>query len=403
MEPPQISLEQVDPAIVEAIEKARAEVHDARRSGEAWGKLATILAVHDFAKEADFCFAQAEQFSPRDARWPYLRGLMKSGENPEAAMASFGRAAHLCGDMPAPHLRYGEALLERGRLEEASAEFQTVLKREPNNARGLLGMGRVALAQGRLEESRMHLTASLSNAPLVKASHVLLASIEQRQGHAGDAERLQARARDLPEQPEWPDPYLIEANRFRTGKVASANIADDLLRKSRVAEAIQLMEQAVKRYPDFGKAWLLLGKGLMRQTNAAAAERALRQAVQLDPGSVDARLELGSAFFARGNYKEAETIYREVIAIKPNLGEGWFNLGLALMNQQNSEGAIEAFRKATEFKPDLTYAYIRWGQALGRLNRPNEAAEQIERALKLSPENQEAKEMMEILAKFRTK
>ena len=61
------------------------------------------------------------------------------------------------------------------------------------------------------------------------------------------------------------------------------------------------------------------------------------------------------------------------------------------------EQAIEAFQNATRFKPDLTYAYIRWGQALGRLRRVPEAIEQMQRALQLSPTNQEAREMLEIL------
>src|SRR6185436_4531522 len=123
-DPPALRLEQVDPAIVASIENARSDLQTTPRSGEAWGKLATILALHDFAFEADFCFAQAERFAPKEARWTYLRALLKSGENPEAALASFRRAAQLCGDLPAPHLRYGEALVERGRIKEAAEQFE---------------------------------------------------------------------------------------------------------------------------------------------------------------------------------------------------------------------------------------------------------------------------------------
>src|SRR5437764_1037747 len=86
---------------------------------------------------------QIDPSSPNEARWPYLRGLMESGENPEVALSSFGKAAQLCGDLPAPHLRYGEALVERGKIDDAAQQFQFVLNREAVNARALLGMGRI--------------------------------------------------------------------------------------------------------------------------------------------------------------------------------------------------------------------------------------------------------------------
>ena len=90
---PKVDLAGVDPLIMEAIQTAEQKVRYNPRSGEAWGELATVLAVHDFASAADPCFVKAERFSPNEARWPYLRGLMESGENPEVALSSFAKAA----------------------------------------------------------------------------------------------------------------------------------------------------------------------------------------------------------------------------------------------------------------------------------------------------------------------
>jgi len=297
-------------------------------------------------------------------------------------------------------LRYGEALVERGKIDDAAVQFQFVLSREPANARALLGMGRIALSRGKLDESRDYLLRSAKGAPDVKATLALLATVEQRLNHASAAEEALARAARLPEQPEWPDPFLYEANRHRRGKTVAANLADDLLRKGRAAEALPLMEAAVQKYPDFAKGWLLLGKALILQSNYVRAEAALQKAIQLEPASVDARVELGSALFAQKKYVEAESSYREAIKLKPNLAEAWFNLGLVRMNQQSPQTAIEAFQNAVKYKPDLTYAYIRWGQALGRLNRPKEAIEQLNQALRLDPGNGEAREMLEILKQF---
>src|SRR2546430_590082 len=181
---------------------------------------------------------------------------MESEDNPEVALSSFAKAAQLCGDLPAPHLRYGEALVERGKIDDAAEQFQFVLNREPTNARALLGMGRIALSRGKLDESRDYLLRSAKAAPGVKATFALLATVEQRLNHSAAADEALARAAQLAEQPEWPDPFLYEANRHRRGKVVAANLADDLLRKGRASEALPLMEAEVQKYPDFPKGWL---------------------------------------------------------------------------------------------------------------------------------------------------
>jgi len=396
-EPPIIKLPGSDPAIVKAIDEARAAVRRSPRSGPAWGRLGMVLSIHDILPEADFCFAQAERFDSREPRWPYLRGLARSGDDPAAALPSLRRAARLCGDLPAPHLRLAELLIERGQLDEARAEIEPVLKREPSNARGLLCQARLEVAHNLLPAAREHLQRSIQFSPDVKASYTLLGAIEQRSGNQAAAEAAFRQAGQLPEAHVWPDPFLIEINRLRTGLTAMADNAENWLAQGDVSNAVALMQQAVAQYPDRGSAWLVYGKALRLAGDSVPAERALRRAAELDTNSVAARTELGSALFAQARYSDAEASYREALRINPRLAEAWFNLGLCLMNQRDLEHAIEAFQSATRFKPDLTYAYIRWGQALGRLRRVPEAIEQLQRALQLSPANQEAREMLEIL------
>ena len=394
---PPLKLEGVDPAIVKMIEDARSEIKKSPRSGPAWGKLAIILGLHDFVAEADVAFANAEQLEPREPRWPYIRGLTRSGENAETAFASFERAAKLCGDVPAPRLRYAETLIERGRLDEAAAQIRRVFERDPRDARALLGLGRIAFARGQWPESLDFLRRSIEATPNVRASHALLATVQQRLGDKAAAAESLRRAATASDAPEWPDPFLYEANQYRAGKNAATDIAAALLKQGRDGEALTLLQRTTRAYPDYLGGWLALGKLSLQMKDPLAAESALRKAVKLEPTSVDAQVELGSALFARGNYGEAEACYREAIRIKPNLAEAHFNLGLALMNQQNNPAAIESFQTATRYKPDLTYAYIRWGQALGRLHRGSEAIEQFRQALRLSPDNLEAREMLDIL------
>ena len=360
-----------------------------------------VLSIHDILPEADICFAQAERLEPREPRWPYLRGLAQSGLDPAAAVPSLQRAAKRCGDIPAPHLRLAELLIERGRLDEAEAEARSVLNRDPQNARALLCLARLSIARGQLPAGLDSLKQSIRYAPDVKASYTLLGTVEQRLGNQAAADEAFRRAAQLPEIHVWPDPFLIEINQLRTGITAMADAAESWLKKGHITNAVVLMQQAVAQYPDRVQAWLVFGKALSQAGDLAAAERALRKAVQIDSNSVPARNELGGVLFAQSRYPEAETNYREALRINPNLAEAWFNLGLCRMNQRDSAGALEAFENATRFKPDLTYAYIRWGQALGRLQRVPEAIEKLQHALRLSPTNQDAREMLDILLRSR--
>jgi tetratricopeptide (TPR) repeat protein len=395
---PEIKRSGIDPAIVKAIGEASAEVRKSPASGSVWGRLGMMLYVHDFFNEADRALAEAERLEPPEPRWPYLRGLTRFDENPAAAIPFFQRAADLCGDSPAaPQLRLAETLLEYGRTEEAETNFQRVLLRNPKDARALLGSGGVAAKLGRLQESLEYLKQSIEVAPTVKASQMLIANVYQRLGDVKAAEQIIGRAAALPERPDWPDPFLREAKQFRTGKEAAAERAVLLLELGRAAETIALLQETTQHYPDYKRAWLLLGKAHSQQHEFAEAETALRKAVQLSPDSVDSQVELGVALYNQGSYAEAEARYREAIRLKPNLAEAHYNIGLCLWQRQVWPEAIEAFRTAVRCKPDLTQAYVRLGEALAKQGQSAEAVEQFNHALRLNPSDAQAQKSLQTL------
>src|SRR5262249_30843390 len=136
-DPPVPDLASAEPDVADAIEAARAPAAANPRSAAAWGHLGMVLHVHDYLPEAERCYAQAGKLDSIDPRWPYLEGLTQLHDpvNFGAGLGSLERAVELSGDLPAPRLRLGEALLEQGRLDEAERHFRHVLEREPTNAR----------------------------------------------------------------------------------------------------------------------------------------------------------------------------------------------------------------------------------------------------------------------------
>ena len=52
----------------------------APRSAEAWGHFAMTLHVHNYREAAMTGYTAASQFDEKDARWPYLHGvILQSG------------------------------------------------------------------------------------------------------------------------------------------------------------------------------------------------------------------------------------------------------------------------------------------------------------------------------------
>lgn len=145
--PPEVDISAADPAVAEAIRTARAAVLAQPTSGALWGRLGMVLRAHDFADEANACFAQAERLEPREGRWPYLRGLTLVLTDPPAGLACLRRAVACMPDEPAPAYRLIEVLLEQGHLDEAGRLLSRLIANQPENPRGLLLQARLFAAR----------------------------------------------------------------------------------------------------------------------------------------------------------------------------------------------------------------------------------------------------------------
>ena len=100
--PPELDLTGAEPAVAQAIGKARAEVLKAPRSAAAWGRLGMLLRAHDYGAEANVCFARAEQLDAKDPRWPYLHGHTLLSGHPREALPLLEVALERAAPLPAP-------------------------------------------------------------------------------------------------------------------------------------------------------------------------------------------------------------------------------------------------------------------------------------------------------------
>ena len=392
---PSLQTQGLDPMVVAAVEEAQEAVRSAPRSGAAWGKLGQILYVHGLDRPAVDCFARAAQFAPDDPRWPYLHGRAIKRENGDAALPLLRRAADLCqGNPPAPSLLLAELLLERGDLAQAQAQIDLALRRDPSSPRALLDRARLQIALGKWQEAQRDLEESIRRAPNVKVSHLLLANVYARAGDAAAAQREAPRARTLPEQPDWPDPFLQELADLAIGRSALLQRAQRLLAQGHPKQAVVALEAAAAQYGDHAEVLIALGDAYLRDNQPARAQQALQRAINIEPQSSDAQLRLGQALAAQQRFTDALTPLREAVRLNPNLPRTHYDLGRCQEKLGDLPSAIEQFRQSVRVEPSFKEGYIALAQALNQSGRREESIEPLQRALALDPDDQTTQDLL---------
>jgi predicted Zn-dependent protease len=112
----------------------------------------------------------------------------------EAALATLRSASQLNPSLDFLHLHMANGLFELGRLAEARAEYEATLALDPRSARAWLGLGEVALRQGRPDEElklMQQAVAAGTESALVLSR---LAQIELARGQLAEAEEHAAKA-----------------------------------------------------------------------------------------------------------------------------------------------------------------------------------------------------------------
>jgi tetratricopeptide (TPR) repeat protein len=399
--PPLVDLTADDPAVRRAVDAARAAVLQNPQSADAWGKFGMILQVHLLSVEAaNVCYAQAERLDPREPRWPYYQAASQMDTQPEAALPKLQRAVAICDCVPdAPRLHLADMLLERGRLQDAAAQFRRVLQQDPDNARAFLGLGRVAFEQGDLKQGISHLGRAVADPHTRKAAHTLLSQIHERLGNKLAAEQELDRAEELPNDTNWPDRFQEDLRKLWVGKQASLARADHLLDQNLYPQALQVLQRTVRDYPDSASAWVMIGRAHLGKKDLPAAERALQKATEFDPELAVAQFYLGVAYSIQKNYPAATTCFRKATQLKPDFTLAQYNLGHCLKEQGDDAGALAAFRTAISCQPDFSAAHYNLATLLVKKGQRDEALVHLRHAVQLNPTEPQAKKLLEQVLK----
>ncbi|HEX4328105.1 MAG TPA: tetratricopeptide repeat protein [Burkholderiales bacterium] len=228
--------------------------------------------------------------------------------------------------------------------------------------------------QGRVAEAMAIYEQVLRNAPEhPDALHYLGVACRQT-GRTAQALDLLARAvRARPDAP-----------------MAHNNLGNARLALGQLEEALGCFNRAIELAPAYAGAHNNRGGVLVRLNRPEEALAAFRRVAELEPAGADPWYNMGVVLQELGRLDEAADCYRQAIDRAPAFFEARINQASVLIRQKRFEEALAAGQQALGRHPQSAEAHHNWGLALAGLERPREALQAQQEALRLRPDYAQA-------------
>lgn len=275
-------------------------------------------------------------------------------------------------DLVTGHVRVERAQqhLAAGEFEEALANLDIMLERDPENLAALSLKGNVYIAMGNLDRAEEAFRRCLEIDPGNSDVVVGLCRIEAMRGRQERVIELARIGR------ETRSPFGI----------FDAIEARALVMLGRENEADSLLASALAEKPDDADILSAYAERLLKQGEDAEAEAALTRAIVKSPFHQRARRLLGELLKKSGRPQDAIEVYEQVLRIQSDDSDAHFAIGSILLDSDPS-AALPYLEEACRLAPSRVFFLTSLGIAYLRDGRNNEAEATLRRAIALSPDD----------------
>jgi uncharacterized protein (TIGR02466 family) len=256
-----------------------------------------------------------------------------------------------------------------GRLTEAKALYNEILRDHPGSGQVLHFLGLIAHIEGDHTRAIELLEAAIAQAGTIAFFHGNLAEVYRKIGRKREAAATCRRALEL--NPVYPE--------------ALNTLGAILCGDEELDEAECHLRRAIEFRPNFAEAHANLGNVYRAKGCYEMAVEAYERALRHSPRVVEFYAALGMALRRLGKGEEALAVYRSALEIAPNRSVLWGALGIVLQEQERLDEAIAAYRKALEIEPGFAGAWANLGLTLQSLGRLEEAIDAYRRAIEANP------------------
>ncbi len=169
------------------------------------------------------------------------------------------------------YLSAGNAALEAGNHERAVELFTQLIKQLPDEALGYAAMASVQTAMGQVQDAVVSLRYAVELMPEEAGMQHHLGVALLQMGNEKEAEMAFREVLSI--EPRYTDAYL--------------NLVELYLKQSRHGDAVEILEQAVQRFPENGDVFAAFVKFKLAVDGAEGGRPALEQLRTIDPEHPD--------------------------------------------------------------------------------------------------------------------
>ncbi|NGO39232.1 tetratricopeptide repeat protein [Limisphaera ngatamarikiensis] len=318
-------------------------------------------------------------------------------------------AAELDPDNADVRVAFGQCLLALGNVGGARTQALAVLTRAPANTEAWLLLWDATLSTNHLAETRQWLEKLAGSADRCAGYHLVWSGVHAREGDRARAEAAVQRALEV--EPNSPaahfarGTWLARADKIREAEEEFKKAAElGPLRspyRLRYAEfkaatgdrtgARAILEELVKKAPDFLPAWTELAKLELAERNWDAADQALRRVLVRDPVNLPALLLRPQLAVAQGRYTNAVAELEKILKLIPNHPRVLYQMALASLMVNDVSRAITSLEQSLEAAPDNAEAVVLLAELRLRRGDPGGAIQLLEPFAARHPEAWQAR------------
>lgn len=188
-----------------------------------------------------------------------------------------------------------------------------------------------------------------------------------------------------------PKPALSE---FEKGR-------DALDQPNNLDEGILHLENALRLYPKYLEAMLLLGTAYMDKSDWEKAENKLSQVLIIAPNTIGAHFALGELYFRQKKYSEAEKEMLAGIKLDPKSVQGHFMLGRLYYELGDLVKAGPQVGTALQLNPKFARGHLLAANILLHAHQAENAIVEFEEYLRLEPKGEFSEQAKETIGKIR--
>ena len=196
---------------------------------------------------------------------------------------------------------------------------------------------------------------------------------------------------------------VIDANIPPAARREFEKGSDALLLEKKVDKGIQHLEKAVRLYPQYVDALLLMGTTYMDKQDWLKAEAAFRQILALNTRTSAAYFALGELYLRQKKYPDAETNVLLGIHLDLKSVQGHFLLGLLYYELGDFVKAGPHVGTALQLNPKFAPGHLLAANILLSAHQTDNALVEFEEYLRLEPKGEFADQARQTIAKLKDK